>query len=265
MIGLAPLAPPSARASGFNPVAKLGVIALVTLTLVFVSDPLTPALMLAVELGVLPLTGIRVGLFLRRTRLLLFAVFGVVVVNTLFSDSTAGNLLVDYGPFEIHSSQLATGLALGLRVAAVAVPGVIVFATTDPTDLADSLVQQLRVSPRFAIGALAAFRLLPLLVEEWQTITMARRARGIDAGWNPVTAVRLFASTMFALLVGAIRRGTRLATAMDARGFDSGITRTIARPQRLRDRDWLLLSGSIVACLAVLFTSIALEQFQGIF
>lgn len=48
-------------------------------------------------------------------------------------------------------------------------------------------------------------------------ISMARRARGIDAGRNPLTRLRLFGSTAFTLLVGAIRRGTRLAVAMDAR------------------------------------------------
>ena len=56
-------------------------------------------------------------------------------------------------------------------------------------------------------------------------LTLARRARGVDAGRNPVARLRLFASTAFALLVGAIRRGTRLAVAMDARGFDSGVPR----------------------------------------
>ena len=117
---------------------------------------------------------------------------------------------------------LITALGLVLRLFAVALPGVIVFATTDPTDLADALVQNARAPARFAIGALAAFRLVPLLGQEWQMLSMARRARGVDAGRNPVAQLRLFASTAFALLVGAIRRGTRLAVAMDARGFDSG-------------------------------------------
>src|SRR5207244_3854930 len=127
---------------------------------------------------------------------------------------------------------LHAGLALALRVLAVAVPGVLVFATTDPTDLADSLVQNVRLPVRFAIGALAAFRLMPLLHDEWRLLTLARRARGVDAGRNPLVKVRLFASLTFALLVGAIRRGTRLAVAMDARGFDSGATRTAVRVQR---------------------------------
>jgi hypothetical protein len=74
-----------------------------------------------------------------------------------------------------------------------------VFATTDPTDLADALVQNAKAPARFAIGALAAMRLLPLLGAEWQALALARRARGIDAGHNPIARLRLFGSTAFAL------------------------------------------------------------------
>jgi len=51
---------------------------------------------------------------------------------------------------------------------------------------------------------------------------------------------------LFALLVSAIRRGTRLATAMDARGFASGVPRTQARHQRMRRADWSLLVRTAV-------------------
>ena len=102
-------------------------------------------------------------------------------------------------------------------------------ASTDPVRLADALTIHWRVSTRFAYGALAALRLVPLLVTEFESVRLARRTRGVEAGRNPVAHVRLFAGTAFTLLVGAVRRGSRLATAMDARGFDSGIPRTNAR------------------------------------
>ena len=79
---------------------------------------------------------------------------------------------------------------------------------------------------RFAFGALAALRLVPLLVAEFESVRLARRARGVEAAATPVARARLLAGIVFALLVGAVRRGSRLATAMDARGFDSGIPRT---------------------------------------
>jgi energy-coupling factor transport system permease protein len=155
------------------------------------------------------------------------------------------------------TSVLATSLAYALRLLALALPGVLVYATTDPTDLADSLVQHVKAPPRFAIGALAAFRLTGALAEEWRLISMARRARGIDSVGNPLRWLRLFAGTAFGLLVGAIRRGTRLALAMDARGFDSGLPRSIARPSAFGAADWALVLGTLLFAVVVWTVSAA--------
>ena len=135
-------------------------------------------------------------------------------------------------------------------------PGVLLVASTDQVRLADALTLHWRVSTRFAYGALAALRLVPLLATEWQTIRLARRARGIEPGRNPVAHARLFAGTAFALLVGAVRRGTRLATAMDARGFDSGVVRTNARGSVLRPLDAWCVAGAVAACTLAVTASV---------
>lgn len=264
MITVAALAPASAPIARFNPVAKLAPVLTITVVLVLVTDPVTPALMLAAELVAVALSGVHPLRFAHRARLLLFGAAAVVAVNAMYATG-GGAVYLDFGPVHVTEGSIATGLALGLRVLAIAIPGVLALAATDPTDLADSLVQQLRVSPRFAVGALAAFRLLPLLADEWRLITMARRARGVDAGRNPVKAVRLFGSALFALLVSALRRGTRLATAMDARGFDSATARSSAREQVVRARDWLLIAATVAVCGAVVAVSAALGTLRTVF
>jgi energy-coupling factor transport system permease protein len=60
----------------------------------------------------------------------------------------------------------------------------------------------------------------------------------------------------FSLLVGAVRRGSRLATAMDARGFDSGVPRTNARGSRLHRRDAAFVLGTVVVCAAAVGVSL---------
>jgi energy-coupling factor transport system permease protein len=247
-----------------NPVAKLGAALLFSLPLLATLDPLTPALALLIELAVLPLFGLRLRDLARQAWPLLTAGGGVLITMVLFAADRGGTVLLELGPFDITTGVLGTALGLVLRVFAVALPGVIVFATTDPTDLADALVQNARAPERFAIGALAAFRLLPLLGTEWQMLTLARRARGVDAGRNPVARLRLFTSTGFALLVGALRRGGRLAVAMDARGFDSGIPRTHARRQIFRTADGLLVAAALALAAAVLTTTVLLGQFRPI-
>ncbi|MHB1584364.1 MAG: energy-coupling factor transporter transmembrane component T family protein [Acidimicrobiales bacterium] len=226
--------PPVARGLGLlNPSAKLGAAVVVMVGLLVTADPLTPALVLAAELAALPLAGVPARTVAALTWPLPLAAVGVGVANLVASSAPA-----------------AVTAGISLRLIAIALPGVLVFASTDPVDLCDSLVQQLRVPARFAYGALAAFRLLPLLRQEWVTIRRARRARGIDAGRSPLGALRLFGSTVYALLVAAIRRGTRLALAMDSRGFDSRTPRTAARRQAVARLDWALLAATTAVVVA---------------
>jgi energy-coupling factor transport system permease protein len=245
-----------------NPVAKVVAATVFAVGVLTTLDPLTPALAIAAELVLLPLFGVRYGTLLRRGWPVLLSVFGVVLTAILFGANRGGESVFGLGPLDVTTGVLTVALGLALRLVALALPGIMVFTTTDPTDLADALVQNAKAPARFAIGTLAAFRLVPLLGQEWQTLRMARRARGIDAGGNPVAAARLFASTLFALLVGAIRRGTRLATAMDARGFDSGTPRTHAREQRFTRADWLFLLGAVLLTAAILTVSIATGTFR---
>ncbi|WP_250036010.1 energy-coupling factor transporter transmembrane component T family protein [Paractinoplanes maris] len=263
-LALEPIADPSAPLARRNPVAKLAAALVFSLPLIATLDPVTPAIALAIELAAIPFFGVRYATLLRRAWPLLIGAFGLLITMVLFAADRSGTLLLELGPFDVTTSVLTAALGLILRLFAVAVPGVLVFATTDPTDLADALVQNAKAPARFAIGALAAFRLLPLLGAEWQMLTLARRARGIDAGRNPITALRLFVSTAFALLVGALRRGGRLAVAMDARGFDSAQPRTYARKQVFRPADTALVVGAAALSTLTLAFTVALGLFRPI-
>jgi energy-coupling factor transport system permease protein len=263
-LALAPVADLSAPLARRNPVAKLGAALLFSLPLIATLDPLTPAIGVAIELAVLPLFGIRYRTLARRAWPLTLAAGGVLVAMVLFAASRTGDLLFALGPFAITTGVIWSALGLVLRIFAIALPGVIVFATTDPTDLADALVQNAKTPARFAIGALAAFRLVPLLGQEWQMLSLARRARGIDAGRNPLAGLRLFGSTAFALLVGALRRGARLAVAMDARGFDSGLPRTYARCQVFTGADTALLVAAALLSAGALAISVLAGLFRPI-
>jgi energy-coupling factor transport system permease protein len=255
---LQPVADPAAPLARRNPVAKLAAALLFSLPLISTLDPLTPALALLIELTVLPLFGLRYATVARRAWPLLLAGGGVLISYVLFAAERGGTLLLDLGPFDITSDVLLGALGLILRLFAIALPGVIVFATTDPTDLADALVQNAKAPARFAIGALAAFRLLPLLGAEWQTLALARRARGVEVG------IRGFPGMAFALLVGALRRGGRLAVAMDARGFDSSAPRTYARRQIFTRADVLLIAGAVALAAIVLTTTVLTGLFRPI-
>lgn len=226
------------------PVAKLAASGLISIVALTTRDIAALGLLILCTFLVAPAFGLGIGTLLRRLWPVLTAAVGIVITLSLFSADRSGTVLLQFGPFLVTTSVLLASLSLAMRLVALAAPAVLVFSSTDPTDLADSLIQHAKAPPRFAIGALAAFRLLGLFRDEWRVIAMARRARGLR---------RAFLGTAFVLLVGAIRRGVRLSVAMDARGFDSGLPRTIARPQRFGAPDWMLvLGGAILATAALL-------------
>ena len=258
-----PLVPdPRAPLPRANPVAKLAAGSVLLIALFVSLDGVTAGIVLAALVAALPLSGLSARDLLSRSWLVGLAAVSIGVFNVVFAAEQLGPTVVALGPIRIGAETLVDGLGLALRLLAVVLAGLLATATTQPTDLADSLVQQLRVSPRFAIGALAAFRLLPLLSQEWQTLAMARRARGVEAGRSPLAALRLFAGQLLALLVGAIRRGTRMALAMEARGFGAMPCRTAARVQRVRRGDWALIGGSLLLATVAIGVSVALGTWR---
>jgi energy-coupling factor transport system permease protein len=253
---------PLARA---NPVAKLAAAAILLVVLFASLDGVTALVVLIGLAAALAFAGLDARALAARSWLVAVSAVSIGLFNVLFAAEQVGPTALEVGPLAIGATTLANGVGLAARLVAVVTAGVLATATTDPTDLADALVQQLRVSPRFAIGALAALRLLPLLSREWQVLAMARRARGVEAGRSPVAALRMLGSTLVTLLVGAIRRGSRLALAMEARGFGAGPTRTVARPQHLRRGDWLWIGGSIALGAAAIATSVTLGTWRPLF
>jgi len=247
-LALGPVA--DTRLSRINPVAQLGAMLLVTLVLLTSLDVVTPAVVVAAELCLLPAAGLTDPRDLwRRTWPLLLGAASVGVVNVVLSEDASAT----------------TGVGLGLRVVGLALPGVLLVASTDPVRLADALTIHWRVSTRFAFGALAALRLVPLLVAEFEAVRLARRTRGVEAGRNPLARIRLAAGIAFTLLVGAVRRGSRLATAMDARGFDSGISRSNARGSSLHRRDAVFVLAAVAVCTAAVSFSVLAGAWDPVF
>lgn len=235
-----------------NPVAKLAAAAVLLVVLFASIDLVTAAVVVVGLLAVLPATGIPPRDLLGRSWLIGLVAISIGVFNVLFAAEQLGPIVVSAGPLRIGAETLVAGIGLAVRLLAIVLAGLVATTTTDPSDLAGALVQQLGVSPRFGLGALAAVRLLPLFAQEWQTIGMARRARGVEAGRSPIAALRIFGGQLLALLVGAIRRGSRMAIAMEARGFGARDCRSVARPQTMRASDWGWIGAAAgLAALAV--------------
>jgi energy-coupling factor transport system permease protein len=174
------------------------------------------------------------------------AALSVGLFNAVLSPANgdlAAPVVVALGPLRVTETAVAAGAALALRVVAIVAAGVAWGRVTDATHLADSLVQQARLPERFAYGALAALQTIPWLAEDLLALREARRMRGLRATWHPRVLV--------GLLVLAIRRGDRLAVAMDARGFATA-GRTRFRVVRWTIGDAAVLAGGAAVLAAIL-------------
>ena len=144
-----------------------------------------------------------------------------------------------------------------VRVLAIGLPVVMLTARVDPTDFGDGLAQVLRLPARFVIGSVAGVRLLGLFRRDWASLGRARRARGVA----DTSRIRHAATMSFSLLVVALRRGTKLATAMEARGFGAPGLRTWGRASMVGWRDAVVL---MIAAL-ISTAAIAVAVYAGTF
>ncbi|MHA7964311.1 energy-coupling factor transporter transmembrane component T family protein [Paenibacillus sp. CAU 1782] len=131
-----------------------------------------------------------------------------------------------YGLIHITEESFYRGLHLGFRSLNMAAAGLLFGLTTRPVALFYSLMQQWKLSPKYAYSFLAAMRLLPIMLEEFQSLRHAHKIRGIRTGWTPAGFYRTLRQYAIPLLAQSIRRAQRIAVAMEARQFDSSATRT---------------------------------------
>jgi len=259
------LAAPRSKAwlAGANPLAKLGAAMAITVALLLSVDWVSATAALVLECVLLPLAGLGASLLLRRGwPVLLAAVVGGY--GTALLAPKTGEVLLSAGPLLFTTGSVESGVAIALRGLAIALPGIIVLASTDPTDLADALAQKLRLPHRFVLGALAAMRLVGLLVAEWQTLGMARRARGVGSEPGFFSGLRASLGQALALLVQAIRRASRLAVTMEAKGFGAG-PRTWARESVFTRRDAAVAAGGLVMVAVSVGAAVVLGTWNPVF
>jgi energy-coupling factor transport system permease protein len=230
-----------------NPVAKLAAALLLSGVLILTVDWVSAAVALAAVSILLFWSGLSFKTLMLRT-LPIWIAAPATGITTLLYGRAAGETYLSFGFIHVTDGSLDLALATTLRVMAIGLPSVVLFVTVDPTDLADGLAQIVRLPARFVLGGLAALRLVGLFIDDWKALELARRARGISDD----RALKRLGGQVFALLVLSIRRGSKLATAMEARGFGAPIPRTWARESLFGRREYALVGiGVCIAALSV--------------
>ena len=239
-----------------NPVARVLALLVATTPLLITIDPVSAGVALALELALIPLSGVSArSFFLKATPLLVAAPLGAL--SMLLYAAPGGHVYWSFGPAAIsdHSMWLALGIAL--RMCALVIPAIALLDRLDPTDMGDGLAQILHLPARPVLAALAGARMTSLMAADWKALERARRARGV----GDASRIRSFLRGSFSLLVFALRRSGKLATTMEARGFGASGARTWARPSRLRAADAALMAVAIAVPAIALTVSVMAGTF----
>ncbi|MBT0994711.1 energy-coupling factor transporter transmembrane protein EcfT [Cellulomonas sp. DKR-3] len=237
-----------------NPTVKLVVLLVVSTVLLVPVDVATPLL---VGLLLVP-AGAAAGRLPVRTltrAALAFAPFAlsILAVNAVTRD---GPVVARVAGMEVTGTGLTVGTSLALRTLVVGLLAFVLTATTDGPRLMTSLHQHARLPAHVTYAVLAGYRVLEGLPEAWTTIRRAQavrdpgRRRGAPLPRDPASLAR----AAFALLVGALRQGERLATSLQLRGLGSG-PRTVHRPVPLGPADAVLAASALGTCALVVLVT----------
>jgi energy-coupling factor transporter transmembrane protein EcfT len=167
----------------------------------------------------------------------------LVVVAARALTETAGPH-TEWGGVKISDSGLAQGFMFAWRLVLVAVLGVLLTATTAPSEVKAAVAWYLKplpLVPAERVGTMLALllRFIPLIfVQAGQTLD-AQRARAVDSRKNPLYRLRCFALPFFRR---TFLTADRIAEAMEARCYNDRRT----PPQMVFTRiDGLFVCGTV--------------------
>ncbi|MGE6376872.1 energy-coupling factor transporter transmembrane component T family protein [Peribacillus muralis] len=208
-----------------NPSLKLCILIALCFVALFIHDS---NYMMNVIIGVFLLLLCFSGHSIKRM-LLLFIPFCFIFISTSSAMIFFGKgetLWFEWGLISITEESFMRGLLVGFRALLFAALGLTFSLTTRPVNLFYSLMQQIRLKPKYAYSFMAAFRLIPIMMEEFQMIRNAMKVRGFERG-NGIKAIYFkLKAYSIPLLSGSIRRAHRIAVAMEAKRFTDTRERT---------------------------------------
>ena len=248
-----------------DPRMKL-VLTLFFIIFIFVCHNFWSLGLMVLALGVtVALSRISIRTILRGIKPVVIIILFTAILNVLYIRS--GDLLFDWRFIHIYSGGVHTAIFMVIRILALIVASSLLTYTTSPTLITDAIERLL--SPlkfmRSGVHTIAmmmtiALRFIPTLIEEFDKITSAQKARGADLETgNILERTRALIPVFIPLFITSFRRAYELAYAMECRCYHGYEGRTRMRQMKLEAKDYLAL----VLVLAVLAGIILLNHFFG--
>lgn len=189
--------------------------------------------------------------------------FGFLLAFTFLCDIffTPGDPLIKIGILKITRQGAVLGTKICLRLIFMISSSSLMTYTTTSDDIArglESIMKPLGYIkvPVHDISTMItiALRFIPILVDEFDRIEIAQRARGADFEKGGIAdRIRRFMPLLVPLFSSALKKAGDLSLAMDARCYNSGPQRTQYRVLHLKTADILFLGAAVCYTALIIF------------
>ena len=205
----------------------------------------------------------------RQVRIMMYYIAGFLVINFfltfLFSphygESIYGTSHVLFritDHYTVTLEQLLYQFTKMLKYAAVIPLGMMFIFTTNPSEFAASL-NRIGVGYKAAFAVSLTLRYFPDMIRDYNDISLAQQARGLDLSRKEKLRTRLknMMNIFVPLIFSSLDRVEVVSNAMDLRGFGKKKKRTWYAAKPLSRNDYL----SLAFCILVFLGSIAMSVF----
>lgn len=176
--------------------------------------------------------------------------------------SQTGYLLLATWLFGGDASAIAPLLVLTLKVATISLASVTVFSGLDPDRLANGLMWY-GCPERLSFSISYAYRILPMLMEEFQNVLLSYRLRGNPPAHDTFTGkvkylayqVKIIMAAFYPLMLNTAKRSRTTVEALELRGYRYAATNKAVRRIKLAGMH-LTWDDGIFAALSVLWVAV---------
>ena len=176
--------------------------------------------------------------------------------------SQTGYLLLATWLFGGDASAVAPLLVLTLKVATISLASVTVFSGLDPDRLANGLMWY-GCPERLSFSISYAYRILPMLMEEFQNVLLSYRLRGNPPAHDTFTGkvkylayqVKIIMAAFYPLMLNTAKRSRTTVEALELRGYRYAATNKTVRRIKLAGMH-LTWDDGIFAAVSVLWVAV---------
>lgn len=185
-----------------------------------------------VTLGCISLSKVKLTVFINGLKPLFVLILITIIMQLFFT--SGGHVYWQWGILALTSTGITASVLITIRFILIIFMSTLLTLTTTPMAIADAMTSLLRPLAIFnlpidEIGLMLsiALRMVPTLADEATQVMAAQRARGIDFNnGNLFKRAKAMVSLLIPMFVDSFNQATNLATAMEARGYQSDQPRT---------------------------------------